>query len=232
MSPSPESPARILLVEDEAELAEVLRDYLQQAGLELEILCEGTHAVEHILSANFSLVLLDLMLPGKDGLTICREVRSASDVPIIMLTAKVEEVDRLIGLELGADDYICKPFSPREVVARVRAILRRIARQSAPASPLPERISIDRERWQVVVDGRALDLTTREFCLLETLQARPGRVYSRAQLLELAYPDDAEVIDSTIDSHIKNIRGKIKAISGWEPIRSVYGVGYAFNDEP
>ncbi len=220
---------KILIVEDEASLAEILKQYLEQAGYEVEILSEGRHAVERILDVGPALVVLDLMLPGKDGLTICREVRAKSEVPIIMETAKVEEIDRLLGLELGADDYLCKPFSPRELVARVRAILRRSLPKDGPESVDPHRLELDSDTWKVQVGGQPVDLTRREFQLLEALHRRPGRVFSRAQLLDLVFPDDAAVIDRTIDSHIKNIRQKVKSVTGdWDPIRSVYGVGYAF----
>jgi two-component system response regulator BaeR len=223
-------PRSILMIEDELALAEIASDYLLQADMNVDMLSNGSEAVEKILSSKPDLVVLDLMLPGKDGLTICREVRHQSDVPIIMVTAKVEEIDRLIGLELGADDYICKPYSPRELVARVKTILRRVNRQSVSGTDQAARLVVDPQRWTATLDGIALELTRREFCLLEVLHRRAGRVYSRAQLLDLAFPDDSEIIDRTIDSHIKNIRNKIKAAADWEPIRSVYGIGYAFDE--
>jgi len=221
-------PKRVLIVEDEPELAEVMRDYLAQAGMEAEILSEGTLAVETILDTAPDLVVLDVMLPGKDGLTICREVRAASDVPIIIETARVEEIDRLLGLELGADDYLCKPFSPRELVARIRAILRRTAPEGTVRRP-EDSLQLDETTLRATLLGKPLDLTRREFMLLSALKKRPGRAFTRAQLLDLAYPDDAEVYDRTIDSHIKNIRTKVKAVAPEvELIRSIYGVGYAF----
>lgn len=218
---------RILIVEDETALAEVVRDYLMAAGMGVDILAEGTDAVATALTGCHDLLVLDLMLPGVDGLTICRELRRTSDVPIIMTTAKVEEIDRLLGLGLGADDYLCKPYSPRELVARVQAILRRSARRrdATPTSGL----QIDAERWQAALDGKPLDLTRREFMLVQVLANRPGRVFSRDELLTLAFPDDAEVYDRTIDSHIRNIRRKIASVSDTDPIRSVYGVGYAYD---
>lgn len=220
---------RILIVEDEAALASVVRDYLLSAGMEVEMLHEGTPAVETALVGAHDLIILDLMLPGVDGLTICRELRRTSDVPIIMTTAKVEEIDRLLGLEMGADDYVCKPYSPRELVARVRAVLRRRpAGGQMPQDDTATRLHIDAARWRVTLDGVDLDLTRREFSLLAALAARPGRVYSRDQLLSLAFPDDTEVFDRTVDSHIRNIRRKIHLVTDWEPIRSVYGVGYAY----
>jgi two-component system response regulator BaeR len=218
----------VLIIEDEAALAEILRDYLRQAGMEADVLHEGTHAVETILRARPDVVILDIMLPGKDGLSICREVRAASDVPIILETAKVEEIDRLLGLELGADDYICKPFSPRELVARVKAILRRVDRQARPSDD--GGLVLDADQRIATLDGKPLELTRREFQLLSVLVNRPGRVFSRSQLLDLVFPDDSDVFDRTIDSHIKNIRQKIKKRDpDSAAIRSVYGVGYGYD---
>ena len=220
---------KILVVEDEIDLAEIVGDYLRQDGMTAVLMFEGSGASEALIAGGFDLVVLDLMLPGKDGLTICREVRRVSDVPIIMTTAKVEEIDRVLGLKLGADDYLCKPYSPRELVARIKAVLRR-PRQNGPAvDPQPPRLVIDSDRWKASVDGVPLDLTRREFRLLETMASRPGRIFSRTQLLDLAFPDDADVIDRTIDSHMRNIRRKIAAVSDSEPIRSVYGVGYGYD---
>jgi len=222
--------ARILIVEDEITLAEVVRDYLLAQGMSVDMLSTGTGTVELAQAEKYDLVILDLMLPGVDGLTICRELRKASDVPIIMATAKVEEIDRLLGLELGADDYMCKPYSPRELVARVRAILRRrptIGVSDNPATTA--RLVIDGDKWQATLDGTQLDLTRRELAVLQALVARPGRVFSRDQLLSLAFPDDTEVFDRTVDSHIRNMRRKIASVSTWDPIRSVYGVGYAYD---
>ena len=210
-------------------MAGIIKDYLVDAGFEVDMRNDGLDMVAHILATKPDLVILDVMLPGKDGLTICREVRALSDIPIILETARVEEIDRLLGLELGADDYLCKPFSPRELVARVKTILRRTAPADEAEAPRLT-IRLDRPRWMAFVGDVSLDLTPREFRILEVMYNRPGRVFSRAQLLDLAFPDTAAVIDRTIDSHIKNIRNKIKALSGdWVPIRSVYGVGYAFD---
>lgn len=219
---------RILIVEDEIALSEVVRDYLIADGMKVDILHEGTQAVPTALRGQHDLLVLDLMLPGVDGLTICREVRRTSDVPIIMTTAKVEEIDRLVGLSLGADDYMCKPYSPRELVARVQAILRRTARGRDGSQPQTSRLQTDTQRWQATLDGNPLDLTRREFMLVHSLVTRPGRVFSRDELLGLAFPDDTEVFDRTIDSHVRNIRRKIAAVSPEDPIRSVYGVGYAY----
>ena len=222
--------ARILIVEDEIALAEVVRDYLRAGDMSVDLLATGTGAVELAQSEQYDLIILDLMLPGVDGLTICRELRKTSDVPIIMTTAKVEEIDRLLGLELGADDYMCKPYSPRELVARVRAVLRRRHTSGVLENPAAKaRLTIDGDKWQATLDGIQLDLTRREFAVLQALVARPGRVFSRDQLLSLAFPDDTEVFDRTVDSHIRNMRRKIALVSTWDPIRSVYGVGYAYD---
>ncbi|MEM1047717.1 MAG: response regulator [Pseudomonadota bacterium] len=223
---------RIFVVEDEPELAGILRDYLVQADMDVEILDDGNQAVERILKDRPDLVVLDVMLPGVDGLTICREVRAQSAVPIILETARVEEIDRLLGLELGADDYLCKPFSPRELVARIKAVLRRtqgpMPSEQEPGDPVG--LALDAERWTATMNGTVLELTRREFQVLLVLFQRPGRVFSRTQILDLAFPDDSDVFDRTIDSHIKNIRRKIKTIApADDPIRSVYGVGYAFD---
>lgn len=220
---------KILIVEDELVLAKVVEEYLTQAALEVALLSSGLDAVTTILNGAFDLVILDLMLPEVDGLTVCQEVRKTSKVPIIMVTAKVEEIDRLVGLEMGADDYLCKPFSPRELVARVKAVLRRTSNQSEQSNESNKGLIVDAERWIATFDGVNIDLTRREFMLLEILHAKPGRVYSRSQLLELAYPDDSEVIDRSIDSHIKNIRIKMKRVSEWDTIRSVYGIGYSYD---
>jgi two-component system response regulator BaeR len=215
----------VLIVEDERRLASVLADYLAAAGFETEWIADGREAVPAVRRRTPDLVLLDLMLPGTDGLDVCRELRSFSKVPIIMVTARAEEVDRLIGLELGADDYICKPFSPREVVARVRAILRRVDRDR-PEPTVPG-LSIDKARHVAAWQGHELDLTAVEFRLLCALAETPGRVWSRSQLVDRLYTDGRVVTDRTVDSHIKNLRRKLaRAGAGEELIRSIYGVGY------
>ncbi len=223
--------SKFLIVEDEIKIAAVLRDYLEREGFDVQYLAEGTHAVEHIRRGGFACVLLDVMLPGRDGLDICRSVRTFSDVPIIMLTARVDEIDRLLGLELGADDYVCKPFSPREVVARARAILRRIERKDVTASNASQirygDLELNIERYSCTACGNLVDLTPVEFRLLAKLAEKPGLVFSRAKLMEGAYDDHRIVSDRTIDSHIKNLRRKLN-IAGCsnELIRSIYGVGY------
>lgn len=229
MEHSPPAPARILIVEDEPKLAALVGDYLRVGGYESNWVADGREAVSAVRNGQPDLVLLDLMLPGRDGLDICRELRSFSDVPIIMLTARVEEIDRLLGLELGADDYICKPFSPREVVARVRAILRRTrgsTEQTAAA------LRIDEATHSAMFHGVMLELTPVEFRLLKTLAANPARVFSRDHLLDNLYLDHRVVTDRTVDSHIKNLRRKLEqAAPGQDPIRSIYGVGYKLEIE-
>jgi len=215
---------KILVVEDEPKLANLLRDYLEQAGYEPHCLGDGRKVVPWIRDQTPDLVLLDLMLPGKDGMEIMREIRSFSVVPILMVTSRVEEIDRLLGLELGADDYICKPFSPREVIARVRAVLRRTGGQPSPAV---HGLSLDKERFQATLHGQDLDLTAIEFQLLHILAQNPGRIFSRSQLMDRIYPDQRVVSDRTIDSHVKKLRRKIaSAAPGEEWIHSLYGVGY------
>lgn len=216
---------RILVVEDERALAEILRDYLCAEGMTVDLMDQGTGAVERAKSGNYDLLVLDLMLPGVDGLTICRQIRATSDLPIIMTTARVEEIDRLLGLELGADDYLCKPYSPRELVARVKAVLRRRPVGTSEATPW---LALDRDAWRASIEGVRLDLTRREFSLLNALATRPGKVFSRDQLLDLVFPENSDIYDRTVDSHIRNIRRKIAAVSDFDPIRSVYGVGYSF----
>ena len=217
---------RILIVEDEPKLASVLSDYLTQAAFEPHWLESGLGVVEWVREHHPDLILLDLMLPGRDGMEICKEIRTFSSVPIIMVTARIEEIDRLLGLELGADDYICKPFSPREVVARVKAVLRRTSgRDTLSESGL----ALDESRYRATIRGRDLQLTAVEFTLLNFLAASPGRLYSRSQLMERIYPDQRIVSDRTIDSHIKKLRRKIAAVDPQADfIQSVYGVGYKF----
>jgi two-component system, OmpR family, response regulator BaeR len=216
--------AHVLVVEDEPKIAALLRDYLVAANYRASVLASGAGAVEWVREHGPDAILLDVMLPGDDGLTICRNVRAFSTIPILMITARVEEIDRLLGLELGADDYICKPFSPREVVARVKAVLRRVGADVA-ASPPP--IELDEERFEARVRGQALTLTPVEFRLLGKLVAQPGRVFSRQQLMDALYRDHRVVSDRTVDSHVKNLRRKLVE-HGVDPIASVYGVGYRF----
>lgn len=221
---------QIIIIEDEEKIAQILVDYLEKDGFKTVVLHEGSSAVETIKANNPEFVILDLMLPGKDGLTICREVRQFSTVPILMLTARIDEIDRLLGLEMGADDYVCKPFLPREVVARVRTILRRVRQQ--PAATREDRmeyrgIVLFPEQFQCKAGEEELELTPVEFRMLQTLMKQPGRVYSRDSLMQSSYQDDRIVSDRTIDSHIKNLRKKLSRFVGdAEIIHSIYGVGY------
>jgi len=220
----------LLIVEDEPKLSILLSNYLRQAGFEPECIENGLDVLPRVREQMPALILLDLMLPGRDGVDICKEIRSFSTVPIIMVTARVEEIDRLLGLELGADDYICKPFSPREVVARVKAVLRRSSGQKPPG--MPPFLQLDEDRLQVTLLGQALELTLVEFKLLEFLSATPGRIYGRNHLMDHIYPDQRIVSDRTIDCHIKNLRKKISAVSpDAEIIHSVYGVGYKYDPQ-
>jgi two-component system, OmpR family, response regulator BaeR len=224
------SSARILIVEDEPKLAALLRDYLVADGFSVDHLERGDSAIAWIRQNMPDLVLLDLMLPGLDGFSVCRQLRTFSTIPVIMLTARVEEIDRLLGLELGADDYVCKPFSPREVVARVRAQLRRAQAWQGGAVPRPD-IELQPDRFEARVRGTRLALTPVEFRLLQVLMAHPGRVHSRNQLLDTIYADHRVVSDRTVDSHVKNLRRKIAdAAGGYDPIQSIYGIGYKFDE--
>ncbi|WP_348752613.1 response regulator [uncultured Aquincola sp.] len=217
--------ARILVVEDEPKMASLIGDYLRAEGHEPQWIADGREVLPAIEAQPADLVLLDIMLPGMDGLAVCRALRERSDVPIVMLTARVEEADRLLGLDLGADDYICKtPFSPREIMARVRAILRR-ARRGPP--PMPGPLQIDEAGWRASWRGVPLELTPVEFRLLKALAATPGRVFSRDSLLDRLHDDGRAVTDRAVDSHVKNLRRKLEAAApGQDPIRSIYGVGY------
>ena len=218
MSPKP----GVMIVEDEPELAAVVADYARASGYLPSVFGNGLEALAAIRASAPALVVLDLMLPGLDGLSLCRELRAFSTVPVVMVTARVEEIDRLLGLEAGADDYLCKPFSPRELMARIKAILRR------SGSALPARaLVIDEAARRIGLHGRALDLTPSEFAILAALARRPGQVFSRAQLLDAARADSLDVTDRAIDSHIKNLRRKIEAVApGLDAIRSIYGLGY------
>ncbi|MFZ6654445.1 response regulator [Undibacterium sp. TJN19] len=222
-----EASTRILIVEDDLKIAALLKDYLIAAGYLVAHEVNGRVALEQIRKNLPDLILLDLMLPELDGISICQEVRKFSQVPIIILTAKVDEIDRLLGLETGADDYVCKPFSPREVVARTKVHLRRSS--GKPLSTELPRFFIDREQLRILVDAHPLSLTPVEFRLLSEFIMHPERVFSRQQLLDFAHEDQRDINDRTVDSHIKNIRKKIQArLPGNECLHSVYGVGYRF----
>ena len=217
---------RILIVEDEEKLAGLLRDYLVQEGFEVAVLMRGDEVEDWVRTHGTDLVLLDLMLPGKNGLEVCKALRASASVSIIMVTARVDEIDRLLGLELGADDYICKPFSPREVVARAKAVLRRAKRgDSAQDSGL----ALDESGFRATLSGKDLGLTAVEFELLKVLASQPGRIYTREQLMDAMYRDQRVVSDRTVDSHVKKIRKKISAVMpDREIVHSVYGLGYKY----
>ncbi|HET8711687.1 MAG TPA: response regulator [Spongiibacteraceae bacterium] len=216
----------ILIVEDEPKLASLLADYLRQAGYDSQWVDNGNRVIDAIKTENPAAVLLDIMLPGRDGISLCREIRTFSQVPILMVTARVEEVDRLLGLELGADDYICKPFSPREVVSRVKAVLRRARGIETPAK---SGFELDENRLEVRFEQQAAALTSVEFQLLKRLASEPGRIFSRDQLMSYMYNDHRIVSDRTIDSHIKKLRKKLaETWPAREFIHSVYGAGYRF----
>jgi two-component system response regulator BaeR len=216
----------VLVVEDEAKLAAALCEYLAASGFRTSTLDHGGAVADFVRMQAPSAVLLDLGLPGLDGLSVCKALRAFSQVPVIMLTARVEEVDRLLGLELGADDYVCKPFSVREVVARLRAVLRRSAGTEATAAE--RRIVLDGERFEVRVGAKAFAVTPVEFRMLRLLMERPGRVYSRPQMMAVLYDDHRIVADRTVDSHVRNLRRKFADL-GVAPLESVYGVGFRFD---
>ena len=215
--------ARVLVVEDEGKLAQLLTDYLQAAGYQTEVLLDPEAIQAAVEAGRVDAILLDLMLPGTSGLEICKAIRKRSQVPILMVTAKVDEVDRLVGLELGADDYICKPFSPREVVARVKAVLRRTQTTENPS----DMITLDEYRLTVSFHHQEVALTAVEFQLLKPLAEKPERIFTREQLMQNMYSDHRIVNNRTIDSHIKKLRKKLSDISnGKDWVQSVYGTGY------
>lgn len=224
MNPSPPISEHVLVVEDEPRLASVVCDYLHAAGYSSQWIADGAMVMDSFQQRHTDLVLLDLMLPNRDGIALCRDIRAISAVPVIMVTARVEEVDRLLGLEVGADDYICKPFSPREVVARIKAVLRRhkyVPQQHTSA------IQIDEQAHRAALHGQWLDLTPIEFRLLRILAMTPGRVWSRDHLMNHLYDDHRIITDRTVDSHVRNLRRKLSEAGGGEdPVPSIYGVGY------
>jgi two-component system response regulator BaeR len=219
----------ILIIEDEEKIASLLCDYLKEAGFRTSVQNHGDRVIAQIKKDPSDLILLDIMLPGKDGMDLCREIRQFSNIPIIMITARVEEIDRLLGLELGADDYICKPFSPREVVARVKTIFRRSHAESLTHNLVIGPISLDDKTHQVLIDKQLLNLTPNEFGLLKIMMGQPNRVFSRSELINRVQGYDFEGYDRTIDTHIKNLRKKIaQQLPGQEIISTIYGIGYKF----
>jgi len=223
----------VLMVEDEVELVRVLRDYLERAGFRVQTASTGPEAVSQFQHSTPDIVLLDLNLPGMDGLDVARAMRRTTSVPIIMVTARVDEADRLVGLELGADDYVVKPFSPRELVARIRAVLRRARQEPEEPEVLQAgSVAVDLKRHTVEVDGRRVELTPSEFELLSALVREPGRAFSRLQLLEASQGGAYQGYERTVDAHIKNLRAKIES----DPrhprfILTVFGIGYRFSDD-
>lgn len=224
---------QILIVEDENKIAQLLRDYLEKSDYETSRISRGDQVVSRVKQSPPDLILLDIMLPGMDGMEVCREIRKFSNVPIIMLTARSEEIDKLLGLELGADDYICKPFSPREVVARVKTVLRRMRPVQDNTRILVGSIELDEETRLVIVRGHELKLTPNEYGLLKVFLSHPNRVFSRNELLNQVQGYDFDGYDRTIDTHIKNLRKKIAMhIPDAEVIGAVYGIGYRLNEPP
>jgi len=218
---------RVLVVEDDRKISDLLLNYLRASGYEAEAAYDGRDALRQIEQTTLDAVILDWMLPGMDGISVCKAVRAFSDVPILMLTARIDEVDRLLGLDTGADDYVCKPFAPREVIARIRALLRRAeGRVKATTKPW----AVDDASFRISWRGQWLPLTRIEFMMFRLLLSRPGRVYSRDQLLASAHDNQRDISDRAIDTHIKNLRKKVQAVEpGSECIASVYGVGYRFD---
>ena len=223
---------RILIVDDEAHIREVVRFALARAGYHVTEAGTGEQALALLGSDAFDLVVLDVVMPGIDGTEVCRRLRAKNELPVVFLTSRDEELDRILGLELGGDDYVTKPFSPRELVARIRAVLRRA--RPAPAAPSDELsvgpLRIDRARFRVSWDGVDVSLTVTEFGILATLTAAPGRVYSRGQLMERVWGDGVVVSDRTVDSHVKRLRKKFE-VFGASPIETVHGLGYRLNEQ-
>jgi len=216
----------VLIVEDEPELASLLQQFIENAGMNAHIIDNGLEPVDWIKQHTPDIVILDLMLPGKDGIQICQEVRAFSDIPIIMTTAKVDELDRLIGFETGANDYICKPYSGKEVIARVNSLIKLYNRDSHAE----ELLVLDNSCCSIRLNDQEIELSNIEFNLLSLLYHHPGRIYNRESIITLIYQDYRVVSDRTVDSHIKNLRKKLSTLSnGTEYIRSIYGIGYKYD---
>ena len=224
----------VLVVDDEPRIVDLARDYLEHAGFTVLTAADGPSALRAARTRKPDVLVLDLGLPGMDGLDVARELRRDSSVPIVMLTARDDELDRILGLEIGADDYVTKPFSPRELVARIRAILRRVDRQDEPSDRIEVAgVSIDVARMKVEADGRTIELTPTEFALLVALARQPGRIFTRSQLLDSVHGVAFESYERAIDAHVKNLRRKLEP----DPARpryvlTVYGVGYRFAEDP
>lgn len=221
--------ARVLVAEDDPKQAQLIRIYLERDGHSVHVVGDGRSAIDHVRSAHPHLVVLDVMMPGVDGLDVCRILRRDSDVPILMLTARSTEEDVLLGLDLGADDYLIKPYSPRELAARVRALLRRIrGAGTAPAAVLRVgAVEVDTGRFEVRVAGRPVGVTAKEFSILEVLAAEPGRVFTRTEIIDRAFDAYSDVLARTVDAHIMNLRRKLEQDPA-QPryLETVHGRGY------
>lgn len=224
----------VLIVEDEPDLARLLEQYVANSGYKTKVINNGLDVEPWLSANNANLIILDLMLPGKSGLDICQEIRSTNQTPIIITTAKVEEIDRLLGLEIGADDYICKPYSPKEVVARIKTVLRRVDASLSPSASAATDalIDIDLDKLHISVGTTTIELTQIEINLFKLLYDEPGKIFSRQQILDNIYHDYRIVSDRTVDSHIKKLRKKLHdALPDRDLIKSIYGAGYKFEPE-
>lgn len=217
--------ARILVVEDQEELAKLLKDYLITEQWQVDIIHHGDEVEPFIQQHKVDVVVLDVMLPGKNGMDLCRDIRKTSNVPIIMTTARVDEIDRILGLEIGANDYVCKPYSPRELVARVKVWLRQKNNPNLPAV-----IALNHESLQVRCGDKQVSLTVVECRLLKQMMSHPSRVFSRNRLMDAVYDDGRVVSDRTIDSHVKKLRAKLKTVQSDDLIHAIYGCGYKYEE--
>ena len=227
--PVDENTPRILIVEDEPKLGQLLIDYLQAAGYAPTLINHGDRVLPYVRQTPPHLILLDLMLPGTDGLTLCREIRRFSEVPVVMVTAKIEEIDRLLGLEIGADDYITKPFSPKELVARIKAVMRRISPMAVEEVIEMQGLSLDPSSHRVMANDQALDMGPTEFKLLHFFMTHPERVYSREQLLNHVWGTNVYVEDRTVDVHIRRLRKALETSGHDKMVQTVRGTGYRFS---
>ena len=219
---------KVLIIEDEENLAKIMQDYLLRDNVESEIIGDGKEAIDAVKRYEADVILLDIMLPNKDGISICKEIRQFSQTPIIMTTARVDEIDRIIGLEIGADDYVCKPYSPRELVARVKVHLRKKQHVEIEAE-VNDSLKLIEDYLTVNLAEKSIELTFVEFNLLKKLYDAKGRIFNRDQLMDSIYSDGRIVSDRTIDSHIKKIRKKLKILNPEkEYVHSIYGCGYKF----
>jgi len=226
------NPPTVVVVEDEAAIADTILYALRTDGMQAEHLVLGGDALQRLRAAPADLVILDVGLPDMSGFEVCRTLRTFSDVPVIFLTARHEEIDRIVGLEIGADDYVVKPFSPRELAARVRVILRRAGGRAGapPTAPEPARFTHDAAGARIAFHRQWLALTRYEYRLLALLVAQPGRIYSRAQLMDMVWHDAADTIDRTVDTHIKTVRAKLRAVDAtFDAIRTHRGMGYSLD---